>query len=155
MPRFRSQMKGAANQCGMTRMQQPGEEKLLILNQKSSSSYRTDISVVNLPQEKIDRFFGFWASQNVKLIRSTCFRVLKSCFEINSVVAKTERLALSEIWSSVFPCSKGSNMITPFSQSAWKIWIKFEVPDTVFLQFTFFLNQEFWKCGFWSRDWNA
>ena len=91
-------MKAAANQCGMmTRMQQPGEEKLLILNPKAPSSYTTDNSVINLPQEKIDRIFGFWAGQSVKLTRSTCFRVLKSSFEVNSLVAKTERLALSEI----------------------------------------------------------
>ena len=32
MPRFRCQMQAAANQCGMTRMQQPGEEKVLILS---------------------------------------------------------------------------------------------------------------------------
>ena len=91
-------MKAAANQCGMmTRMQQPGEEKLLILNPKASNSYATDNSVINLPQDKIDRIFGFWAGQSVKLTRSTCFHVLKSSYEVNSLVTKTERLALSEI----------------------------------------------------------
>ena len=119
----------------MTRMQQPDKEKLLILNPKAPSSYTADNSVINLPQEKIYRIFGFWAGQSVKLTRSTCFHVLKSSFEVNSLVAKTERVALSEIWTSVFPCLKGAHVITAFSQSAWGIWNKFEVPDTVFLQF--------------------
>ena len=116
-------------------MQQPGEEELLILNPKAPSSYTSDNSVINLPQGKIDRIFDFWTGQSVKLTRSTCLRVLKSSFEVNSLVTKTERLVLSEIWTSIFPCSKGVHMIAPFSQSAWGIWIKFEEPDTVFLQF--------------------
>ena len=116
-------------------MQQPGEEELLILNPKAPSSYTSDNSVINLPQGKIDRIFDFWTGQSVKLTRSTCLRVLKYSFEVNSLVTKTERLVLSEIWTSIFPCSKGVHMIAPFSQSAWGIWIKFEVPDTVFLQF--------------------
>ena len=78
-------------------MQQPGEEELLILSPKAPSSYTSDNSVINLPQGKIDRIFDFWTGQSVKLTRSTCLRVLKSSFEVNSLVTKTERLVLSEI----------------------------------------------------------
>ena len=57
---------------------------------------------MNISTYKIDQSFVFYKSQNLKLSRCTCFRGFKSSLVLNSHVAKPERLALSEMWTSSF-----------------------------------------------------
>ena len=50
-----------------------------------------------LPIEIIDQIFAFWASQSLKLNRNTCFLGFNSSLEVNSHVAKPEKLALKNV----------------------------------------------------------
>ena len=71
----------------MTRMQQFSNFKT-----KALRSYTTDISCIELCLCEIVLIFGSQAS--LKLIRSICFRVFQSTLGVNSLVGKSERLAL-------------------------------------------------------------
>ena len=72
------------------------EEKLLILKQKALSFITQQIFFVwGFSLWKITRFFYSKANQGLKLIsRSTYFVVLKSSFDMNSLIAKLESVAL-------------------------------------------------------------
>lgn len=59
---------------------------------------------------------GFWASHCLKLSLSTCHYVFQSSFVVSLFIVKTERLALSKMWSPGFTFSKGVHMITTSSQ---------------------------------------
>ena len=72
------------------------EEKLLILKQKALSFITQQIFFVwGFSLWKITQFFYSKANQGLKLIsRSTYFVVLKSSFDMNSLIAKLESVAL-------------------------------------------------------------
>ena len=72
------------------------EEKLLILKQKALSFITQQIFFVwGFSLWKITQFFYSKANQGLKLIsRSTYFFVLKSSFDMNSLIAKLESVAL-------------------------------------------------------------
>ena len=81
--------------CGMDTKSRPG--KLLTLKPRAFSFYTTNFSYMNIFPKKIDQILGFWASQSLKLRRSTCLGRFKSFLMVNSRVAKPERLALSKM----------------------------------------------------------
>ena len=72
------------------------EEKLLILKQKALSFITQQVFFVwGFSLWKITQFFFSKANQGLKLTsRSTYFFVLKSSFDMNSLIAKLERVAL-------------------------------------------------------------
>ena len=107
--------------CGMDTKSRPG--KLLTLKPRAFSFYTTNFSYMNIFPKKIDQILGFWASQSLKLRRSTCFGRFKYFLMVNSRVAKPERLALSKMWTLNFCLSKGVHIATTSGQSAWEIWI--------------------------------
>ena len=97
--------------------------KVLIFTSKDLSFYAKDCLYINIFAKKRDQIFGFWASQNLKLRRNTCFRGFKSTLLVYSYVAKPEMLPLSKMWTSTFFLSKGTHTTTTSGQSAWGIWI--------------------------------
>ena len=72
------------------------EEKLLILKQKALSFITQQIFFVwEFSLWKITQFFYSKANQGLKLIsRSTYFFVLKTSFDMNSLMAKLESVAI-------------------------------------------------------------
>ena len=72
------------------------EEKLLILKQKALSFITQQIFFVwGFSLWKITQFFYSKANQGLKLIsRSTYFFVLKTSFDMNSLMAKLESVAI-------------------------------------------------------------
>ena len=82
--------------------------------------------------QKIDQLFGFWVVRGLILWRNTCFCRFKSSLALNFHVPKSEMLALSKMWTSIFYLWKGANMTTTPGQSTWRIWTQFLVPETVF-----------------------
>ena len=80
---------------------------------------------------------------------------------LNFPVPKPARLALSKMWTSIFCLSKD-----PYDNNSWLIslrnlniilgaWNGFSGKCRESCDRFFFLNQDFWKYGFWWRDWSA
>ena len=105
--------------------------------------------------------FGFWVGQGLKLWRNTCFCPFNSSLVLNFHVPKPEKLALSKMWTSIICLLKGAHMTMTPGQSAWGFEYNFRCLKQFFrkvpkkLRSAFFLNWDFWKYGFWSRDWSA
>ena len=64
---------------------------------KAPSFCTTEFYYINFFPENIDKIFGFWAGQTLKLRRNTCFRGIKSSLVVNFHVPKPEKLALSKM----------------------------------------------------------
>ena len=79
--------------------------QVLIFKSKALSFCATNFSYINTLPSKIEQTFGFLVVQSIELSRNTCFRRFKFFFVVNFHVAKTERLALSKMWTSTF-CSQ-------------------------------------------------
>ena len=76
--------------------------KALLFKPKTLSFYTTDFSYITIFPKKIDKIFGFWVDQSLKVSRNTYFRGFKSSLAVNSHVAKPGRLALSKMRTSTF-----------------------------------------------------
>ena len=76
--------------------------KVLIFKSKALSFCTTNFSYISTLPSKIEQIFCFWVVQSTELSRNTCCRRFKSSLVVNSHVAKTERLALSKMWTSTF-----------------------------------------------------
>ena len=92
--------------------------KALLFKPKTLSFYTTDFSYITIFPKKIDKIFGFWVGQSLKVSRNTCFRGFKSSLAVNSHVEKPGRLVLSKMWTLTFCFSKDVHMTTTSGQSA-------------------------------------
>lgn len=98
--------------------------------------------------------FCFCASQNLKLSRYTCFCVFISSLIDNSVMVKSERMALSNMWTSAFPSWNSVHIITTsllvnqfgVLNAIFYVWISSFCIENYDRRF--FLNQDTCKYGF-------
>ena len=89
------------------------------------------------------------------------FFPFNSSLALDFHVPRPEKLALSKMGTSIICLLKGPHMTTTPGQSAWGFEYNFRCFKQFFrkvpqkLRSAFFLNWDFWKYGFWSRDWST